>query len=633
MNIIDKCVALLLEFDTNKTWVNPKTGNHVGYYRALQLGLIKPGEERGKDKEVSHTTPKVPTLKKAVKGHMTGPRPKKDPNAPKAWWAHLTKYKLNAYPVNIPEDQVKQDFTGDINSHFVLSWVNPKTGKVTRAYTKAFLKKNADLKWKRLLKIKPKDINHIQQTADKVLNNPSADDRLKQAAAVISIISHTGLRVGSIQGFEETGNRGVSTLSPENITIIGNKIRFNFTGKSYQENEAEINDAALAKYLLLKKVEKKGSPLLFSINKGYIDEVYDKYMKMERFKIKDLRTYVANKVAKEILYKDPSTPPPLPENQKEIKELVKGKLKSVFEKVSEILNNTPTMARTSYIHPQIIHTWLDSIGVKAEFVGYKESIQLREDEFDDAITTQNTEESSIEDNFDDVDIYELPEWWNSDEWILVKSNDSKKITEKLEQLTGKKVILTEATSVSSGKLKPGDIVESPSRGKYIILDYPRMGRVWYEFPVIHFSDVENVLKDPNTISVATWKLKQGSYMQVVGTIPSPKLLKVKEIYNKKWRDIEAHNAQFVADKYKQNSPNVNFKSNSPRYNDGGFEVTMVDGNTAKVGDVVAVRFLNGVFNGTIKAVAGRQDGQVTIVFRGRTKGRGVDPKNILRKIS
>ena len=167
----------------------------------------------------------------------------------------------------------------------------------------------------------------------------------------------------------------------------------------------------------------------------------------------------------------------------------------------------------------------------------------------------------------------------------------------------------------------------------IILDYPNRGRVWDEFPVMHISDVEKVLKDPKSVGVATWKLKQGSYIQVVGTCPKDKLNKIKAIYDKKWRDIETHNAQFVADKYKQNSPNVNFKSNSSRYNDGGFEVTMVDGNTAKVGDVVAVRFSNGVFNGTIKAVAGRQDGQVTIVFRGKTKGRGIDPKNILRKIN
>ncbi len=417
---IDKLLGVLLEFDVNQTWVNPKTGNKVGYYRAMKLGLIKPGEKSTTSEPSPILKPSKinPAAKVPTKGHATGPRPKKDPNAPKAWWAGYTKYKLNAYPVNVPESDVKVNLEGDIDSHHVLQWVSPKTGKTIRAYTQKFLQKNADIKWKRLLKIKPKDIANIQHTATQILNNPSADDRLKQAAAIISIISHTGLRVGSIKGFEETGNRGVSTLSPENLRVAGNNIKFNFVGKSYQDNEAEIYDPALAKYLTTKKVERKGSPLIFSIPKNYIDEVYDKYMKMEKFKIKDLRTYVANKVTKDILYKDPTSPPPLPQNQKEIKLMVKNKLKDVFERVSQILNNTPNMARTSYIHPQVIHNWLAEIGVKAEFVGYKEEV-LREDEFDNVIDSASIDN---EDEFEDVDIYPLPDWWDNDEIDLVPIN-------------------------------------------------------------------------------------------------------------------------------------------------------------------------------------------------------------------
>lgn len=403
---IDKEIIQFLEFESEGTWLNPKTGNRVGYYRAMKLGLIKPHEIAKKSPHAAAKA-KIPT-----KGHATGPRPKKDPNAPKAWWADMTKYKLNAYPVNIPEDQVKQNFTGDINTHAVLQWKSPKTGKMVSAYTQAFLQKNADLKWKRLLKIKPKDIEHIHHMADKILNNPSADDKLKQAAAIISIISHTGLRIGSVKGLEETGNRGVSTLGPQNIIIDRGTVKFNFVGKSYQENEALAVDPTLAKYLAAKKLERQNSPLLFTITKSYIDEVYDHYMKMEKFKIKDLRTYVANKVAKKLLYDDPSVPPPLPANPKEIKDAVKKKLKEVFVKVAQILNNTPNMARTSYVHPLIINTWLDKIGVKAETVGYKEEL-IKEDEFDDMIA------AGAEDNFDDVDFYPLPDWWDNEAIQLV----------------------------------------------------------------------------------------------------------------------------------------------------------------------------------------------------------------------
>lgn len=197
----------------------------------------------------------------------------------------------------------------------------------------------------------------------------------------------------------------------------------------------------------------------------------------------------------------------------------------------------------------------------------------------------------------------------------------------------KNLILFEnfANEASVSRAKPGDLVETRS-GTYLVLSEPKIGRSWNEYSVIHSSEIEKSLKNPKEISVATWKVKQGSYLNVTGTVPKAKLLKLKEAYDKKHNEIETHNSKFVADKYKENSPSVNFKSNSSRYNDGGFEVTMVDGNTAKVGDVVEVKFSNGLFDGTIKAVAGRKDGAVTISFRGK-KGRAIAPKNILRKIS
>ena len=65
--------------------------------------------------------------------------------------------------------------------------------------------------------------------------------------------------------------------------------------------------------------------------------------------------------------------------------------------------------------------------------------------------------------------------------------------------------------------------------------------------------------------------------------------------------------------------------------DHGYVVTMVDGNTARVGDRVDVRFTNGVFSGVIKSIAGRADGAVGILFRGRTKAKKVAPKIILKR--
>lgn len=613
---IDKILSYILEADPNETWVNPKTGNRVGRYRAMQLGLIKPNDKAPEP---------VAATKAPSKGHATGPRPKKDPNAPKPWWHHMTKYKLNAYPVNIPEDQVKVNLSGDINSHAVMQWKSPKTGETVSAYTQEFLKKNAELKWKRLMKIKPKDIQHIHDTANKILSSPKADDKLKQSAAIISIIAHTGLRIGSVTGFGKTGNRGVMTLSSDNISIQGDTIKFNFVGKSYQENEAEIHDMGLAQYLTAKKSEKQNSPFLFTVQKGYIDKVYDQYMKMEKFKIKDLRTYVANKVAKDLLYKDPASPPPLPKNPKEIKNVVKEKLKSVFVKVSEVLNNTPSMARTSYIHPKIIHDWLNDIGVKAVTVGYNEAtlkevnlrqvhalrskydknydgkfaLTFKEDEFDDMIASQ----IDSEDEFDDVDFYPLPEWWDDENIQLVPIGVQESLKEGM---------------VGNRQLKDGDIISIPSHGNYAIVSINNYGRSIMKFNVVHTSQVDKVLDEGKGISILS--TRPGSTYDVIGKLDAKKVKSLQDIVNGIY--------QKKAEKTTQNYSKIEFDPTRR-----GYYLNLANGEKAYVGDTVLVRFDNGNFKGIVKQTAGQKDGKITVIFPGRDKGRAVDPERIINVVS
>lgn len=395
--------------EAEKTYRNPKTGNQVGYARALQLGLIKP-EVGAKAKEEPKSSPKKTSAKTAQ------PAQAKKPEKPKQWWSKYAQYKLNAYPMNIPEKDVKVDFTGDIDSKAVMSWKSPTTGRTVYSYTQKFLQKNADMKWDRIKSLKPQKVEGIKSKTDKILSSPKADDKLKQAAAIINIIANTGLRVGSTSGFDVTGNRGVSTLAAENFTINGDTIKLNFIGKSYQDNQAEVKNKVLADYLQSKIKQRSKEKFLFDIPKSYIDQVYDEQMDMGDYKIKDLRTYVATKVATKMLFEDPQMPPPLPEKQSDIKKVVKEKLQSVFEKVSTILNNTPAMAKTSYIHPAIIHGWLDRIGVEPKKVGYNVAYNKMNDTEEFA---EGVEELNDETAFDDVDIYPLPVWWDDPSYELV----------------------------------------------------------------------------------------------------------------------------------------------------------------------------------------------------------------------
>jgi DNA topoisomerase IB len=181
---------------------------------------------------------------------------------PEQWWKKFTKYKLSAYPVNIPEEDVTVDLSGDIHTHPVLTWNSPATGKKVYAYTKERMDAQRAEKYERVSRLSQEQIDKMKIVCHDIIVGDSPDLD-KQAAAIVSIIAQTGLRPGSKKGFEETHNRGVITLAVENVTIQGSKVKLNFTGKSYADNVAEFEDGAVAHYLetRMKKMRKRIPPM------------------------------------------------------------------------------------------------------------------------------------------------------------------------------------------------------------------------------------------------------------------------------------------------------------------------------------------------------------------------------------
>lgn len=330
---------------------------------------------------------------------------------PAPWWKKYVKYNLTAYPTNVPEKDVTIDLSGDIDTHAVMTWVSPKTGRRVYSYTKTFAANQAAKKWDRTSKMSQEKIDNFTTVTAKVLTG-KGDDKTKQAAAINAIIAQTGLRPGSIKGFYETGNRGVSTLAPENVTINGNKISLDFTGKSGVQNIAQIVDGPLASYLQSRLTATKGQPFLFDVPRYLIDDFYKRVLKMGNFKIKDLRTHTAGELAKQTLASDTLPPPPIPDNPKELKKMVKKKLTHVFDVVSKKLNNTPAMAKGSYIRPSIIDDWLKGLGIE---------VQMQENGMSTPYKTPIEEEEEVE-FIGDAPIYKLPAWWNNDNLDLIKAD-------------------------------------------------------------------------------------------------------------------------------------------------------------------------------------------------------------------
>lgn len=280
------------------------------------------------------------------------------------WFAHIHKeHQLSKVPIGVPREHVHLDLEGDIHSKAVMKWKDPKTGKPVRAYTSKFMEAHAQQKWKRVVALNPHVDQHIIKQTHAHLSDLASPKH--QSNAILAIIAHTGLRPGNRRLYAATKNRGISTLGPDNVSISGDTIKLNFTGKSYKNNKAAITDPILAKYLTGLKKKNKGKEFLFDVTSTkLVDYIMKKEMGLGGFKIKDLRTFKAAKLAYKFLHSKEVPPPPMPE--KGAKAAVGSKLKKTFELVSEALNNTPSMAKKSYVPPMVIENWMKEIGFNTQ---------------------------------------------------------------------------------------------------------------------------------------------------------------------------------------------------------------------------------------------------------------------------
>jgi len=350
--------------------------------------------------------------------------PKKDVKIDPSFVELNKKHELSRLPVNIPKDDVEVN-DGSKKGNWILKWVDPKTGKTVTAYSKEFLKKNAQDKWKRIQSVSKEDVEGIRDKSKGLMS--SDDSGVAQSAAIINIIANSGLRPGSKSGFKETENRGVSTLAVENVKVDGDSVSFEFVGKSYKTNTATIESPELAEYLTRQMKGKSGSDVLFDIDISNVRDVFKKDVSQsEDMKLKDMRTYVATDMARKILFEDDSLPPPLPE--KGAKKAIQDKLKKVFKMVSDQLNNTPNMAKTSYIHPNIINSWLTTLGTSDADMYMIKSLSVDIFKSSDS-EVKGDDDEEVEEGDDQ---YLLPDWW--DEAITPMGGDNTSTLDEIKQL-------------------------------------------------------------------------------------------------------------------------------------------------------------------------------------------------------
>jgi DNA topoisomerase IB len=190
-----------------------------------------------------------------------------------------------------------------------------------------------------------------------------------RCSVAVLLMMETGIRIGnenSAEGYHTVPHPhaksqeskfvktyGLTTLTREHVSILSRlNVWFDFVGKKQVENRFHV-PSNLNKYIIdlyTCECHKVSDYTLFGITDYQLTKFIKKYVGSE-FTPKDFRTLRANIYAFEFArYSVPLFP--------STKKQQKADIKSVCEHVSKLLNNTPSVCKTSYINPELLSTEL-----------------------------------------------------------------------------------------------------------------------------------------------------------------------------------------------------------------------------------------------------------------------------------
>ena len=172
-----------------------------------------------------------------------------------------------------------------------------------------------------------------------------------EATPAVRLLEISLIRVGNARYAKQNRSYGLTTLHKRHLDMDGTALTFAFKGKSGVEHEVRVRDRRLATVVrslrelpgqqLFKYRGEAGDlcPVTSDDVNAYIREAMG-----EQFSAKDFRTWAGTVSAARAL-RDVEPPASATEAKRRITVCVKA--------VAGLLGNTPTVCRTSYIHPRV----------------------------------------------------------------------------------------------------------------------------------------------------------------------------------------------------------------------------------------------------------------------------------------
>ncbi|QYF87660.1 DNA topoisomerase IB [Brevundimonas sp. PAMC22021] len=179
--------------------------------------------------------------------------------------------------------------------------------------------------------------------------------RDKVLATAVRLLEITLIRVGNATYAKQNRSYGLTTLNKRHLDVDGAAMTFEFKGKSGVEHKVSVRDRRLARVVrtleelpgqqLFKYRTVDGTlcPLTSDDVNAYIREAMG-----EGFSAKDFRTW-AGTISAARAFRDMEAPTSPTDGRRKITVCMKA--------VSGLLGNTPTVCRSSYVHPVVVELY------------------------------------------------------------------------------------------------------------------------------------------------------------------------------------------------------------------------------------------------------------------------------------
>jgi DNA topoisomerase I len=201
--------------------------------------------------------------------------------------------------------------------------------------------------------------------------------RERVLASILRILSTCFIRPGSQVYADENGSYGIATLRRKHVTIEGDLIRFDFTGKHGKRQIRELRDAKVARvvkqllelpgYEVFKYIDDEGK--IVDIRRRHINQ-YIKEVMGEEFTAKDFRTWAGTLICACELAKAGA-------EVEESKSARKRKVVEAIKETAKHLGNTPAICRSSYIYPGLFNSFEKGRVVKDYFEMVEDLVEQR----------------------------------------------------------------------------------------------------------------------------------------------------------------------------------------------------------------------------------------------------------------